>query len=138
MSQLDTIAISQVFEVVWKLVRAGHLGTVYQNRNDRDITPQGGSGFDANEIRGIVETTCSAFVPRREPYRAHHDQEHATLGDAFFNRFTEIAPRFDAGYVHEYRLFAKVMDKVVKQTASLSLRVTPSIADKDGAQRRLP
>ena len=87
-----------------------------------------------NEIRGIVETTCSALVFRIEPFWAHYYQEHATLGDAFFNRFTEVASRFDAGYIHKYHVFAEMLDEIVKQTTSLSLRVTPSIADKDSAQ----
>jgi hypothetical protein len=31
-------------------------------------------------------------------------------------------------------VFVEVFDEIVKQTASLSLRVTPSITDKDAAQ----
>jgi hypothetical protein len=138
MRQLDTVAISEFLEPLWQVFGGRHPGGPHQNRNNRDIPPQGGSGFDANEIRGIVETPCSALVFRIEPFWAHYYQEHATLGDAFFNRFTEVASRFDAGHIHKYHVFAEMLDEIVKQTTSLSLRVTPSIADKDSAQLPLP
>ena len=133
MRQLNTIAISQFLEFLWQLLRGWHLGATHQNRNNRDVALQGGSCFDANEIRGIVETARPAFVFRIEPSHADDYQKHTTFGDAFFNCFTEVASRLDGGYIHEYGVFAEGSDQIVKQTTSFSLRVTPPIADKNTA-----
>src|SRR5271165_2956732 len=134
MGQFNAVAIRQVLEIFGQLLRAWHLGAVHQNRNNRDIAHQGGCGFDANEVRGIVQTAGSVFVLRIEPMRAHHNQQHATLGYALFNGLTKVAPRFDAGDIHEDHVFAKALDQIVKQSARLTLRVIPAIADEDGAQ----
>ena len=138
MRQLDTIAISQLLEFVWQLLGGRHLGATHKNRNNRDIALQGGSGFDANEIRRVVETARAALVFRVEPFQTDDYQKYATFGDAFFYRFAEVASRLDCGDIHEYRVFAEVLDQIVKQTTSLSLRVTSPIADKDAAQFAIP
>jgi hypothetical protein len=78
------------------------------------------------------------FVFRFDPFQADYHQQHAAFRDAFFNRFTEVASRLDSGYVHEYRVFAEVLDQVVEQTTSLALRITAPIADKDAAQLAFP
>src|ERR1700730_677382 len=138
MRQFNTIAISQLLEFIWQLLGGWHLGATHQNRNNRDIALQGRSGFDANEIRGVVETARPALVFRVEPLQANNYQKHATFGDALFYRLAKVASRLDGGDIHEYRVFAKLLDQIVKQTTSLSLRVTPPIADKDAAQFAIP
>jgi hypothetical protein len=73
-----------------------------------------------------------------EPFRAHHGQKHITLGDAFIDCLTEVASRFDADHIHEHRMVAEVIDEIVKDTARLALRITSSIADKNGVQFAFP
>ena len=80
----------------------------------------------------------AALVFRVEPLQANNYQKHATFGDALFYRLAKVASRLDGGDIHEYRVFANLLDQIVKQTTSLSLRVTPPIADKDAAQFAIP
>ena len=58
--------------------------------------------LDADKIVGIVEPAPPARVPQVEPLLADDCEQHAAVGHALIDGFSEIAPRFDGGDIHEH------------------------------------
>jgi len=132
--QLDAIAISQFLEILRKLIGGGHPGAAHEDGDDGNVALQSGSSLDAHEIGRIVETSRTVFIFGVDPFQTDDDEQHATLGDAFFDSFAEVAAGLDGGDIHENGVFAEVLRQIVKQTASLTLRITAPITDKNAGQ----
>jgi hypothetical protein len=59
MSNLDAIAVRQIFQVIGQLIRMGHLRIVHQDGNDRDIARQGRGNLQPHKVVRVVQTPGS-------------------------------------------------------------------------------
>lgn len=81
MANVETIATHQSLEVTGKLIRAGNLGTIEQDRYHGNAACQRRRDLDAHEVVVIFEPAAAVFGARIHPIRADDRQQHVALAN---------------------------------------------------------
>jgi hypothetical protein len=131
MGQLYRVAKGKFLEVIGKGIGLRHGGSLYKHRDNGNVTLQRGSGFEPDEIVGVIEPAMALMIGGVKPSFSYQGKQNSAGRYVLIDDLAEIAPRLNIFNVHEYRGLAELSYQIVEQAASLAFGISSTITDED-------
>ena len=131
MGKLNGVPIDQVGQICGQLLGLRQACPTHKNRNNRNIPLQGRSGFEPDEIHGILQPSPASFIFQIKPIPADKRQKNTAGGDLLINSLSEISSRLNIDDIHKDLVFPKEVDQIGVQPPRLPLGIFPAITHED-------
>src|SRR6516165_2570804 len=130
MTDIESIPLCKLFEILGQLFGLGNSRAVEQYWNHRDIALQCRGALDAHENVRIIQTAGSVLVTHVKPVWSDHSEQHTALCNFLAQDFDEIVPEGNAVHIDEQEIASNLALQSILDAAGRGCTVFPAIADE--------
>src|SRR5580658_8239126 len=138
MGYFNAVAVTQIFQTVRKLVRGGHVRTVNEHRDHRNLALQRRGNLQGHKVVGIFEPALAICIRDPGPIWTDDTEQDAAVGYVFVDCVTKVGAGANTGDIHKDVLVSESAGKVVEKSPRLPLRVVTAITDENGVCHASP